>query len=185
MPYHQRLIAEIKHTIMSTCVETEQAVHTQKRKVHQGHILYFAIEQDRPWNPRSVLMFQLEPCEGHTFKLLWCCCCCPSWHKVLFARSLCLLFNVVFSSNTALDTLTVFPHAAPLVFDWQGESSAHFATSLHQFCYWDIYVPLSANASLTSKGINWPGRIPAGSKYFRKKVFKMSQQKLPLKISAM
>lgn len=48
MPYHQRLIGEIKHTIMSTCVETEQAVHTQKRKVQQGQILYFAIEQDQP-----------------------------------------------------------------------------------------------------------------------------------------
>lgn len=140
MPYHQRLIAEIKHTIMSTCVETDQAVHTQKRKVHPGHILYFAIEQDRPWNPRSVLMFQLEPCEGHTFKLLWGCCCYPSWHRVLLVLSLCLLFRVVFSSNTVLETFTVL--ASRVVTSrcstriWQTGSSAHFAPAVHQFCYW-------------------------------------------------
>lgn len=105
MPYHQRLITEIKPTIMSTCVATERAAHTHKRKVHQGQILYFATEQDRPWNPRSVLMFQLDACKRRTFKLLWCCCCYPSGrhvHLVLY-----LLFYVVFSSKTTSGTSTV------------------------------------------------------------------------------
>lgn len=163
------------HNHEHTCRNRSGCAHTKAEGSPRTHFILCNWTRSALKPEMPVLMFQLEPCEGHTFKLLWGCCCYPSWHRVLLVLSLCLLSRVVFSSNTVLETFTVL---APWVVTsrcstriWQTGSSAHFAPAVHQFCYWDISIPLSATASLTSNDMNWPGHIPTGSKYISDKGF--------------